>query len=152
VTSVVPLLTLVTALQLTPCQVPGASEAARCGTLEVYENRTAATGRKIPIKVVVFPAKSPAPAPDPLFILAGGPGQSATEFAGVLIRDFAFAHERRDVVFVDQRGTGGSNALQCPLGGSFEEVVHSVAIGVDADLPAVRACRAELERKAVLPY
>jgi pimeloyl-ACP methyl ester carboxylesterase len=152
VTSVVPLLTLVTALQLTPCQVPGASEAARCGTLEVYENRTAATGRKIPIKVVVFPAKSPAPAPDPLFILAGGPGQSATEFAGVLIRDFAFAHERRDVVFVDQRGTGGSNALQCPLGGSFEEVVHSVAIGVDADLPAVRACRAELERKADLRY
>ena len=151
-TSVVPLLTLVTALQLTPCQVPGASEAARCGTLEVYENRTAATGRKIPIKVVVFPAKSPAPAPDPLFILAGGPGQSATEFAGVLIRDFAFAHDRRDVVFVDQRGTGGSNPLQCPLGGSFEEVVHSVAIGVDADLPAVRACRAELERKADLRY
>lgn len=150
--SALPLLTLALALQLTPCQVPGASDPARCGTLEVYENRTEATGRKIPIKIVVFPAKSEKPAPDPLFILAGGPGQSATEFAGVLIRDFAFAHDRRDIVFVDQRGTGGSNPLQCPLGGSFDEVVQSVAIGVDADLPAVRACRAELERRADLRF
>ena len=151
-TSALPLLTLAVTLQLTPCQVPGASEAARCGSLDVYENRQAATGRRIPIKVVVFPAKSATPAPDPLFIIAGGPGQSATEFAGVLIRDFAFAHDRRDIVFVDQRGTGGSNALQCPLGGSFDEVVQSVAIGVDADLPAVRACRTELERKADLRF
>jgi pimeloyl-ACP methyl ester carboxylesterase len=140
------------ALDLASCAVPGAIEAARCGALEVYENRDARTGRKIPIKVVVFPAKTAAPAPDPLFILAGGPGQSATEFAGLLIRDFAFAHERRDIVFVDQRGTGGSNPLQCPLGGSFDEVVQSVAIGVDADLAAVRACRAELERRADLRF
>jgi pimeloyl-ACP methyl ester carboxylesterase len=138
--------------QLDACRVPGTVEAARCATLEVYENRTAAAGRKIPIKVVVFPAKTAAPAPDPLFILAGGPGQSATEFAGVLIGEFAFAHERRDIVFVDQRGTGGSNPLQCSLGGSFDAIVQSVAVGVDADLPAVRACRADLERRADLRF
>jgi pimeloyl-ACP methyl ester carboxylesterase len=140
------------ALELAACAVAGSAGAARCGTLDVYENRPAGTGRKIPIKIVVFPAKSATPEPDPLFILAGGPGQSATEFAGVLIRDFAFAHERRDVVFVDQRGTGGSNPLQCPLGGTFDAIVQSVAIGVDADLPAVRACRAELERRADLRF
>jgi pimeloyl-ACP methyl ester carboxylesterase len=139
-------------LELATCAVPGSAEAARCGTLEVFENPAAAAGRKIPIKIVMFPAKSEKAEPDPLFILAGGPGQSATEFAGVLIRDFAFAHEHRDIVFVDQRGTGGSNPLQCPLGGSFDEIVQSVAVGVDANLPAVRACRAELERRADLRF
>jgi pimeloyl-ACP methyl ester carboxylesterase len=147
-----PAIALAAGLQLAPCQIPATTEPARCGTLEVYENRAAATGRKIPIKVVVFPAKAAARRPDPLFIIAGGPGQSATEFAGVLIRDFAFAHESRDVVFVDQRGTGGSNPLQCSLGGSFNDIVQAVAIGVDADLPAVRTCRQELERRADLRF
>jgi len=141
-----------TRLELSSCKVPSTTEPARCGSLEVLENRSATSGRRIPIKVVVFPAKAANPAPDPLFIIAGGPGQSATEFAGLLIRDFAFAHEKRDVVFVDQRGTGGSNPLQCSLGGSLDEIVHSVAIGVDADIPAVRACRQELEKRADLRF
>jgi pimeloyl-ACP methyl ester carboxylesterase len=140
------------ALELATCAVPGTGEAARCGGIQVPENRDAANTRKIPIKIVMFPAKSAKPEPDPLFILAGGPGQSATQFAGVLIRDFAFAHDRRDIVFVDQRGTGGSNPLQCPLGESFDAVVQMVSVGVDADLPAVRACRAELERRADLRF
>jgi pimeloyl-ACP methyl ester carboxylesterase len=143
-------LILATALQLAPCQVVGTAEEARCGALEVWENREARSGRRIPIKVVVFPAKAAKPAPDPLFVIAGGPGQSATEFAAPLIQDFAFAHAHRDVVFVDQRGTGGSNALQCSLGESFNDVIQSVAIGVDADLPAVARCRAELEPRADL--
>jgi pimeloyl-ACP methyl ester carboxylesterase len=139
-------------LELTACDVPGTNEPARCGAIEVYENRAAKAGRRIPIKVVLFPAKAPLAAPDPLVILAGGPGQSATAFAGVLIRDFAFAHDRRDIVFVDQRGTGGSNPLQCSLGESFDAIVQAVALGVDADLPAVRACRAELEKRADLRF
>lgn len=141
---------LAAALQLAPCQLAGTVEEARCGTLEVWENREARSGRRIPIKVVVFPAKAPKPAPDPLFIIAGGPGQSATEFAAVLIQDFAFAHAARDIVFVDQRGTGGSNALHCSLGESFNEIIQSVAVGVDADLAAVAKCRDELERRADL--
>lgn len=143
-------LALAATLRLASCEVPGTHEPARCGALEVFENRAARTGRKIPIRIVVFPAKSGKPAPDPLFILAGGPGQGAAEFAGVLIRDFAFARDDRDVVFVDQRGTGGSNPLQCSLGDSFEAIVQSIATGVDADLHAVSACRQELERRADL--
>jgi pimeloyl-ACP methyl ester carboxylesterase len=141
---------LTTALQLAPCQVADTPEKARCGTLEVWENRETRSGRRIPIKVVAFPATAPTPAPDPLFVIAGGPGQSATEFAAVLIRDLAFAHATRDVVFVDQRGTGGSNALHCSLGENFNDIIQSVAIGVDADLPAVAKCREELERRADL--
>ncbi len=143
-------LALAATLQLSPCHVPDTSEPARCGTLDVWENREARRGRRIPIKVVVFPAKATNPAPDPLFVIAGGPGQSATEFAGLLIRDFAFARERRDVVFVDQRGTGGSNPLHCSLGDNFNEIIQSVAIGVDADLAAVDRCRRELEERADL--
>ena len=143
-------LALAATLQLVPCNVPNTSDVARCGTLDVWENREAQRGRRIPIKVVVFPAKATKPAPDPLFIIAGGPGQSATEFAGLLIRDFAFARERRDIVFVDQRGTGGSNPLHCSLGENFNEIIQSVAIGVDADLAAVDRCRRELEQRADL--
>jgi pimeloyl-ACP methyl ester carboxylesterase len=141
---------LATALQLAPCQLPHTTEEARCGALEVWENREVRSGRRIPIKVVVFPAKASKPAPDPLFVIAGGPGQSATEFAAVLMHDFAFAHANRDIVFIDQRGTGGSNALHCSLGKSFNDIVQSVAIGVDADLPAVARCRDELEHRADL--
>ena len=143
-------LALATALQLTTCQVPDTSYPARCGTLEVWENRETRSGRRIPINVVVFPARAPKPAPDPLFVIAGGPGQSATEFAGILMQDFAFAHATRDVVFVDQRGTGRSNPLQCPLGETLDAIIQSVAIGVDGDLAAVARCREELERRADL--
>jgi pimeloyl-ACP methyl ester carboxylesterase len=149
---ILPALALAATVSLSPCTLPGTTEPARCGSLQVAENRAAPSGRRIPIKIVVFPAKAPTPAPDPLFIIAGGPGQSATEFAGVLIREFAFAQATRDVVFVDQRGTGGSNPLQCSLGGSYNEIVQSVAIGVDADLAAVRTCRKELEERADLRF
>ena len=141
---------LAAALQLTPCAAAGAMDPARCGTLNVWENREARSGRRIPIQVVVFPAQTPKALPDPLFVIAGGPGQSATEIAGVMIRDLAFAHRRRDIVFVDQRGTGGSNPLHCGLGDSFNDIIQSVAIGVDADLNAVARCRRELERRADL--
>jgi pimeloyl-ACP methyl ester carboxylesterase len=141
---------LAATLQLAPCQIADTTDEARCGTLEVWENRETRSGRRIPIKVAVFPARASKPAPDPLFVIAGGPGQSATEFAAVLIRDFAFAHANRDIVFVDQRGTGGSNPLQCSLGESFNDIIQSVGIGVDADLGAVTRCREELERRADL--
>jgi pimeloyl-ACP methyl ester carboxylesterase len=100
--------------------------------------------------VLVVPARTPKPAPDPLFVLAGGPGQSAVEFARALLPDLEFARAARDIVFVDQRGTGGSNPLRCSLGGTFEDILRTVAIGVDADLPAVAKCRQELERRADL--
>src|SRR3712207_3886271 len=56
---------------LEPCEVPGAGdgvkEKARCGTYEVFEDRAAKSGRKIKLKIVVFPATGPDKAADPLF-------------------------------------------------------------------------------------
>ena len=62
-------------LSLTPCKL--GDKTALCGTLRVYENRSAQRGRKIDIHVAVIKAISPNPAPDPIFYLAGGPGGSA---------------------------------------------------------------------------
>ena len=52
----------------------------------------------------------------PLFLLAGGPGQSGTRAFPQLALDQLLGGvlARRDVVVFDQRGTGGSGALSCP--------------------------------------
>src|SRR5215212_10587191 len=64
---------------LRPCTV--AATAARCGRYEVWENRATARGRKVALNVVVLAADDAAPRPDPLYVLAGGPGQAATQLA-----------------------------------------------------------------------
>src|SRR5215207_347571 len=102
-------------LQLAPCTLPGvsASVKARCGTLQVPENRGVKDGRMVQLRVVVLPATGPERAPDPIFFIAGGPGSSVVEDAGGIARDPAGLRERRDFVLVDQRGTGGSHPIAC---------------------------------------
>lgn len=139
------------ALLLAPCEVPGADEGAkekaRCGTFEVFENRAKKSGRKIKINVVVFPATGQPLAPDPLFYIAGGPGSSATEDAPYIAQQYAKIREHRDMVFVDQRGTGGSNPLNCDL---FNPQDIQSYLGDYFPLEDVRKCRAQLETKADL--
>jgi pimeloyl-ACP methyl ester carboxylesterase len=99
-------------IQLKPCQLGGTQ--AQCGTLKVYENRAAHSGRMIALRVVVIKAESDHPAPDPIFYLAGGPGEAAAEVAA-RGQQFPFAlSENHDLVYVDQRGTGGSNRVLVP--------------------------------------
>jgi pimeloyl-ACP methyl ester carboxylesterase len=130
---------------LKPCRVPGVNEEVRCGTYEVYENRQTRRGRKIPLNVVVLPALNPSPAADPLFPLTGGPGQAATAvFAGW----FADIRRERDVVLVDQRGTGGSNRLNCEFPDAGE-IIHAFIAG-DFPIERIKECRAQLEKKADL--
>src|SRR5699024_2011792 len=90
------------------------SEKARCGTLAVPESPARPDGKRITLLVAVVPALAAKPAPDPLFFIAGGPGQSAVD--GFFSEPGAFAaiRKRRDIVLVDQRGTGKSNPLDCP--------------------------------------
>jgi pimeloyl-ACP methyl ester carboxylesterase len=84
---------------------------AVCGKLSVPEDRSNPTGRRIDLNVAVIPAESAAPDADPLFPLDGGPGQAATEDLAWTASAFDRIHAERDIVLVDQRGTGGSNAL-----------------------------------------
>jgi len=136
---------------LTPCEVPGpeedVKEKARCGTYEAFENRVTKSGRKIKLKIVVFPATGPDKAADPLFYIPGGPGSSATEDAPYIAQQYAKIRERRDLVFVDQRGTGESNPLNCDL---FDPHDLQSYLGVYFPLEGVRKCREQLELKADL--
>jgi pimeloyl-ACP methyl ester carboxylesterase len=86
-----------------------------CGWLNVPENRDDPASQTIRLRVIVFKTKSVKPAPDPVIYLAGGPGSSAIEEGRFRMDDFQEIMARRDLVVVDQRGTGYSRpALECP--------------------------------------
>ena len=136
-----------TTLQLAPCDVSGVQGKAKCGALEVFENRATRAGRKIKIKVLVVPATGNSPLPDPLFYIPGGPGQSAVEDAAGVAGQLATIRQHRDLVFVDQRGTGGSNPLNCAL---FDPKDPQTYFGYFFPLNDVRKCREELEKVADL--
>jgi len=139
------------AIKLEPCEVPGTSpnvkEKAKCGSLEVFEDRAKRSGRKIKLKIVVFPATSKNKEPDPLFYIPGGPGSSATEDAPFVAQDFARVRERRDLVFVDQRGTGGSNPLNCTF---YDPDDAQSFLGHWNPPEQVRECLRQLQPKADL--
>lgn len=133
-------------LALEPCRTFDGNSEALCGKYEVFENRLARTGRKIALNIMVLPSTAEKPEPDPFFALAGGPGQSAVEafpVAGFTTR----VREHRDVVLVDQRGTGGSSPLQCELRNPKEA---QTVIGDFYSFDKIRACRVELEKRADL--
>ncbi|MDY6876619.1 MAG: alpha/beta hydrolase [Chloroflexota bacterium] len=105
-------------ITLEPCQLaaPGSSTrlSAKCGTLTVYEDRAALSGCQIMLYVAVIPALNRDPAPDPLFFITGGPGGAATQDYMSVQPAFQRINEDRDIVLVDQRGTGQSHPLDCP--------------------------------------
>ena len=101
------------------CTLPNIDEPLLCGTLEVPESRDQPEGRRIGLNVVVVPAQSAEPPPEAVFIFEGGPGGAATKRAGGSV--WAGRVRARDIVLVDQRGTGASHPLDCDLGGGMDE-------------------------------
>ena len=99
--------------RLHPCASDAGPTDAYCGTLRVFENRETRQGRTIDLKIVVLPGLGSDAANDPLFFLAGGPGQGAAQMGEELGELFGRIQTRRDIVLVDQRGTGDSNPLEC---------------------------------------
>jgi pimeloyl-ACP methyl ester carboxylesterase len=133
-------------LPLAACTVPGYPPEARCGTLQVPENRDRPGGRQLSLHVVVIPASSGAPAREAITFFGGGPGQAATDFIGIqgLLGP---ARVTRDLLFVDQRGTGRSSPLEC----NFRDPADLQTF-VDHFIPPERAaaCRDSLARTADL--
>jgi pimeloyl-ACP methyl ester carboxylesterase len=107
-------------LRLSPCHVDSLTEEIFCGVHEVFEDRDRDSGRRIPLHVAVLPALRPDAEPDPLFLMAGGPGQGARELSPAAARDFRAGRRRRDTVLADLRGTGASAPLAC--GPSGDEI------------------------------
>ncbi|HEY8508945.1 MAG TPA: alpha/beta fold hydrolase [Steroidobacteraceae bacterium] len=103
------------------------SVSAECGWLNVPEDRARPEGRQIALHVARVPAISRRKQPDPLFLINGGPGGSAAELYTNAPHAFARIRRERDIILVDQRGTGKSNPLTCEfdetaLYGSIEQM------------------------------
>jgi pimeloyl-ACP methyl ester carboxylesterase len=94
-------------------ELGGGSVAARCGWLSVPENREQEGGKQVRLHVAVLPSLRLEPAGDPLFVLSGGPGQAAGDFYISIAPALSRIRRDRDIVVVDQRGTGRSNRLDC---------------------------------------
>ena len=106
------------ALQFRECQIGAKGAAqhlqARCATLEVPEDPAHPQGKHIGLHLALLKARASEPKADAMFFIAGGPGQASTE--AFLEESPAFDRMRseHDIVLVDQRGTGGSNRMDCP--------------------------------------
>jgi pimeloyl-ACP methyl ester carboxylesterase len=100
-------------LSLENCHVDGIKAQVKCGKLQVSENYNKPDGEQITINFVILPAIDNSEAKSPLMFLAGGPGQAAAELASGLTNVFYEVRKTRDLILVDQRGTGASHPLQC---------------------------------------
>jgi len=129
-----------------PCRVPGLAHEVLCGQVERPLDPARPEGVAIQVHYVVVRALARRKLPDPVFLLAGGPGQSAIDVAPSSLPLFARLNNRRDIVFVDQRGTGRSAPLVCdemnrlPLADQASPVRQAELL---------HACR---DRLATLPY
>jgi len=121
---------------------------AECGNFVVPENPQNPAGRMISIFVIRLPSlKKSAPSTDAAFVLSGGPGQGAA--SGVIGSDgkeYEDLRQNRDVVFVDQRGTGKSHPLNCDLRGDSLEAYFEELFPADKLL----ACRRQFEKDSDL--
>ena len=134
-------------LTLKDCQLQGLQGNAKCGTLEVFENRATKKGRKISLNIILLPATGDKREPDPLVYFAGGPGSAATEDAQGIALAFPQIREHRDLLFVDQRGTGKSHPLDCQM---YNPSDLQSYLGYFLPLDDVRKCRTQLEPNADL--
>ena len=123
--------------RLHPCTTDEGPADAYCGTLTVFENRDLGSGRQIDLWIVVLPSLSAVPEPDPLVFLAGGPGQGAAQLASQIQPIFRRVLRTRDIVLVDQRGTGESHPLNCR---SESSSLREMTEASDAALERLRRC------------
>lgn len=128
--------------RLHECRIDEGPANTYCGTLTVFENRASAQGRQIALKIVVAPALRRDAAPDPLFILEGGPGAGAATLAAARLPMFRRFRTDRDLVFVDQRGTGESNRLGCD---PAPDELDDVRTDDDRITARLKACLAALD-------
>jgi pimeloyl-ACP methyl ester carboxylesterase len=127
-------------VRLTPCRIDGFPEEIKCTTVSVPESRIGASDRRVSIHVAIVPALARVAARDPLVLLAGGPGQAASAFGPWITSVFAPVRRHRDILLIDQRGTGLSQALRCRADES-----STGAPALEREERASRECLASLD-------
>ena len=140
------------AITFKPCALKGLGDRsveAQCARFDVPEDHDQPNGRKISLAVALVTARGEAE-PDPVVMIAGGPGQSALESYPMVDAAFRDVRRTRHVLLVDARGTGGSNLLSCP---SMTEALMGATSREDATVILRREterCRDELAKRADL--
>lgn len=138
-------------IEFEPCtlapQYMAVSVEAQCGTLHVPEDRSQPDGRQIELALAWVPTEQGTET-DPVFMLAGGPGQGARDSYPLLATAFREVLRKRHVILLDQRGTGGSNPMICRDKAGRGAVTESVDDSADAAAAFARRCLATLQAQA----
>jgi pimeloyl-ACP methyl ester carboxylesterase len=107
-------------LELSDCRIHAAPGypgiKARCGVFERFLDPDDPTSTVLQLNVAVVPALSLEPEPDPLVPIAGGPGGASTNFYAGYAHAFEKVRRHRDILLIDQRGTGKSELMNCDFG------------------------------------
>lgn len=129
---------------LQPCRLQGVTNDAWCGSVRRPLDPALPQGVLIDVHYAVLPALARNRRPDPVFFFAGGPGQSAMDVAGTVSVLLARLGNRRDIVLVDQRGSGRSAPLRC----AEPQPNAALADGTDPARQTARLldCRAQLQK------
>ncbi len=142
-------------LAFTPCtlsaQMATQTVEAQCTRMLVPEDRAAPHGRRISLAIAWIPAKNDAK-PDPMFMIAGGPGQSALGSYPGISGAFAEVGKKRDILLVDQRGTGGSNKLACINAQGKNGIVEDSTDSLAQARAYAQRCAAQLSTRADLRF
>lgn len=119
---------------------------AQCATYDVAEDPAKPDGRKVALNIAWLPATNEGSATeDPVFFLAGGPGQSAVQVWPAIDAAFRDVRKSRHIVLVDQRGTGKSNPLSCKDGEGRSAYSDAEDLSETAAIAFARDCAASLK-------
>ena len=125
------------AIELKSCFVSGISEKAKCASVKMPLDHNGAVGGEIDVFVAVVPALSSQILEDPLVVFSGGPGQAASEMGSLVGAAFRSIREHREIILIDQRGTGKSTPLRCA---DDDESVYSAS----KHSMSIQSCRAKI--------
>lgn len=129
---------------LSACRLVGVPNEVWCGAVMRPLDPNRPQGKQIEVHYAVVPALARNRKRDPVFFFAGGPGQSAIELAGPVSRMLSRVGYRRDLVFIDQRGTGRSAPLRCPDDAPGAPLAESLV--AEAMAARLVACREALQK------
>jgi len=127
-------------LKLEDCRISAGPEhpslKALCGTLTRPLNPDDPDGETIELYVAVVAALTLEPAPDPVVPIAGGPGQASSTFYAGTFGAFEALRRERDILLIDQRGTGRSAPLNCDI----DEDVVQIEFSIEETLEGTERC------------
>ncbi|MGN6789113.1 MAG: alpha/beta hydrolase [Rhodanobacteraceae bacterium] len=139
-------------LTLTACELKQLNSAATtpafCAKFPVPENRADPAARTIELNLAILKSDSAVPDRDLVTYLAGGPGQSAIQTYPELAPAFAPLLKHHDVLLLDQRGTGGSNPLDCPIVAKQMKQLGDATLTPAQRAERVAECAAEVGKKS----